>query len=125
MTSIEKPLCVEEILDKMTRHAYDPAEADENAAVAETDDDPLERADAAFDARERIRAAQRAARDARLAATPWPAALVVIVPLRLGLNALEPGYVPQILQALRLSQARGGAGPKRRGAFETPERARF
>lgn len=83
ITSIEKALCIEEILNRMTQRGAKHQCIDQQKYY-------------------------------------WPGALIVVVPLRLGLDKLEPEYIPQILEALQLPQSLGLIGGRPHQALFFP-----
>lgn len=117
-------LCVETILDKMTRHALDRA--------AETQPSKLSNGlnhDPSFNPQPWVfspaheqctsASARRLAYNKRLE-LPWDAALVIVMPLRLGLEEIEIDYFPELLHALRLRQSLGLIGGQPRRALFFP-----
>ena len=123
----------------MTQHRRDAAaerqpggdddddDDDERPLTDSNDHDPLYNPPPELEARQARRAARRrdalAARRRRLDGA-WDDALLAIIPLRLGLKALEATYVPQLLAALRLPQSAGVLGGRPRAALFFPGFAR-
>eukprot|EP00629_Pelagomonadales_sp_RCC1024_P015299 CAMPEP_0119274872 /NCGR_PEP_ID=MMETSP1329-20130426/12832_1 /TAXON_ID=114041 /ORGANISM="Genus nov. species nov., Strain RCC1024" /LENGTH=347 /DNA_ID=CAMNT_0007275223 /DNA_START=115 /DNA_END=1154 /DNA_ORIENTATION=+ len=114
VAAAERPLCVEEVLDDMTQHAKLAAEDLPPPApdVAEGGDPLLNPPAAPEDPRIALRAARME--------SAWDAALMVVIPLRLGLDALETAYVPQLLRALAWPQSLGLLGGRPRAALFFP-----
>jgi cysteine protease ATG4 len=113
----EAPLSVEGACDAMTRSrrdaaAEDPAPAPEDSAPLDVDGaDPLLRPPPELAARERRRsesaAAAAAARRGRLDGA-WDGALLVLLPLRLGLARLEPRYAEPLRAVWNSTAGLGG-----------------
>lgn len=121
VTSAEKPLCEEDVLDELTSELKVPeSESEEEEEEDVEGHDPLlcpppqvSRRDAR---RERRRQAAEVARRERLA-SKWTRSLLVVVPIRLGLSKLEDKFVDPILACLTWPQSCGFVGGRPRQAL--------
>lgn len=121
VTSPERPLCVDDVLDAMTTDSATVDVADDDTEETTTPEegqnyDPLlcpppAARRAAARAQKRLEARER-----RLAGE-WRRSLLVVVPLRLGLHKLEDKYVTPLLQCLGLPQSVGFVGGRPRQAL--------
>ena len=128
VTPAGKLLCIETILDKMTRYTLDHDHAAKTQPFTKPSNnglnhDPLVKPQPQIlsPAHEQCSPAsvRRLAYDKRLE-LPWEAALVIFMPLRLGLEELETEYIPELLYAIRLRQSLGLIGGQPRRALFFP-----
>jgi len=115
VTSAEKPLCREAVLDEMTR-AVDER-VDDSAVVDDSGEyDPLLRPPPSGES------ARREARRQRLEEAEWDESLLLVVPVRLGLHKLEDKFVAPLLACLAFPQSVGMVGGRPRQALYFPGR---
>lgn len=127
VTSAEQPLCIKAVLDKMIAV---PAGGGSLSTPKETDDaDPMLRA--RYNPLLKHTPARKHTCQDNDKATPptthcrplkssWDAALIVVIPLRLGLERMEAQYAPQLFRALQLRQSLGLIGGCPRQALFFP-----
>ncbi|KAJ8600684.1 hypothetical protein CTAYLR_008309 [Chrysophaeum taylorii] len=119
VTSAERPLCEEDVLDDLTRNVRCEPEIDEEVPARDdssVDYDPLLRPPPEQIKAKKRKIAVEAARKKRLAA-PWTESVLILVPIRLGLNRLEAKFVEPLLRCLRFPQSIGFVGGRPRQAL--------
>lgn len=124
VTSAEKPLCREAVLDDMSREAVEIVEEPPPPPPVEglTEYDPLFRPPPAETHAEHQREARQLARRNRLEGTEWSESLLLLVPIRLGLHKLEDKFVAPLLACLAFPQSVGIVGGRPRQALYFPGR---
>lgn len=126
VTSAENPLCRESVLDSMSRHVREEV----RKVVVETpreesnpdDYDPLLRPPPEDSSAALAEAARVESRRKRLEESEWIDSLMLVVPIRLGLERLEEKYADPLLACLDFPQSVGLVGGRPRQALYFPGR---
>lgn len=127
VTSAEQPLCIKGVLDKMVAvlagggSLSTPKEADDTDPMLHARYDPLLKLTQArkYACQDNDKATPVAKHRCPLKSS-WDAALIVVIPLRLGLERMEAQYAPQLFRALQLRQSLGLIGGCPRQALFFP-----